>query len=89
MTDFWETFHDIFLYILSVAEEIFFHISLCWGCLIWGLNRGLFSNKPTHCLLDYDNYNTRTITFASSIDFKRFALTDQFNPIISVFVLVY
>ena len=35
----------------EVAKEIFIQISF-W-CLIWDLNRGLSSNKPTNCLLHY------------------------------------
>ena len=35
-----------------VPEEIFFHVSFCWRCPTWGLNRGLTFNKPT----DYGDY---------------------------------
>ena len=36
-------------------RNIFFHISFC--CLTWGLNSGLMSNKPTHYLQGYGEFN--------------------------------
>ena len=39
-------------------------------CLEWKLNRELMSNKPTCCLLDYDNYYT-----SSPLNLKRQANT--------------
>ena len=37
-----------------VVEEILFHISFCWRCPTWSLNRSLTCNKPTHYPLAYD-----------------------------------
>ena len=31
--------------------------SYYWRCLTWGSNRGLTSNKPTHFILDYGDFN--------------------------------
>ena len=34
-----------------VTEKIFFHISFCWTCLTWGLNRRLKSNNILSTML--------------------------------------
>ena len=40
----------------AIVEEILFHISFCWSCLTWSLNRSLTCNKPTHYPLAYDDF---------------------------------
>ena len=57
MTDFWESFHGIFIWsqtrnLLRASRRR--NISL-WR-LSWVMNPGLTSNKSTHYLLDYGDY---------------------------------
>ena len=62
---FWETFHDNFIYSQNFWPEI------CWEernrrrntfiisfwCLAWDSNPGFSYNKPTHYLLDYEEFS--------------------------------
>ena len=55
---FWETFHGIFILLSEFLPEI------CWEKIaeeilfvFWGSNPGFTSNKPTHYLLDYGDFN--------------------------------
>ena len=62
---FWETFHCNFIYSQSFCQKsaerkspkkYFFRISF-W-CLVWDLNPGFSSNKPTHYILDHGDFDT-------------------------------
>ena len=61
----------------QIAEEMFFFYISFW-CLTWGLNSGLTSNKPTHCLEDYG---------ATSV-FIHTYIIGHYNPSIRIIDLV-
>ena len=57
-----KVFHDNSILLLMLlprihwkqfAKGIFFHISVSWWCLPWGLNQGLHFYKPTQYQLNY------------------------------------
>ena len=41
----------------EIAEEIIFFFHVSFRCLTWDTNPGFSFNKPTHCLLDYGDFN--------------------------------
>ena len=76
---FLENFLIAILFILRVLlkisrDKVFFHISFCWVCLSWALNRFLTTNKATHCPLNY-NTNSTDIFITKKRQNKSFPIT--------------
>ena len=46
----------------EIVEEIWFHISFCWKCVTWGLKPELPSNKLKHYILNYGDFESKTLS---------------------------